>query len=320
MNDTMETSEISTAEGVKVNKGKDGVRAAVYLVFVFVLTYLYEWFFVIKYLKDNPGDNIASISFRVAFAMFIPALSVVLTRLFTQEGFKGSYINFKVNDGKYRYYLMAWFSPAVFISLGAVLYFLIFRDDFSTGMEYIIGVYAKQGVSGITPSQMRSTAIQQFITAILLGPILNCITCFGEEWGWRGYLLIKLKDRLKPLPLMLVMGVIWGLWHMPLTVMGHNYGTEYAGYPYLGIAAMIVFCFAVGTLFAFVTMKTDSCIPAVIGHGAFNSLAAIGIFFTTSGGKLLYGPSTAGLISVIPLLIFAVILIRLMDKDEEKEK
>ncbi|MCR5356337.1 MAG: CPBP family intramembrane metalloprotease [Lachnospiraceae bacterium] len=320
MKDIIETSASKTADDGEVTNGKDGLRTVLYLVLVFALTYLYEWIFVVKYLNENPGDNIASVSFRVAFAMFVPALCTLLVRLFTGEGLSGSKISFNLKDGKHKYFLLAWFSPAAFIFLGGLLYFLIFRDNFSTGMEYIIGVYKEQGVPEITAAQMRNVAIQQAVTAVILGPIINCITCFGEEWGWRGYLLFKLKDRMKPLPLMLATGVIWGLWHIPLTLMGHNYGTEYTGYPYLGVAAMVVFCFSVGTLLSYVTLKSGSCIPAVIGHGAFNSLSAIGIFFTKDGGKLLFGPSPTGLIAGIPLLVFAVILIRLMDKDEEKEK
>jgi hypothetical protein len=69
-----------------------------------------------------------------------------------------------------------------------------------------------------------------------------------------------------------------------------------------------------------VTLKTDSCIPAVIGHGAINGFASIGVFFTKTGGKMLFGPSPAGLVSGIPLLVLAFILIWLMNKDEEKQK
>ena len=251
--------------------------------------------------------------------MFLPALCVVITRLITKEGFKGSYINFNLKKGRIKYYLIAWFFPAVITVLGTLAYFAVFRDDFSTDMEYIIKTYEGQGVSGITPELMRMTAISQAVTAILIGPVVNCVTCFGEEWGWRGYLLVKLKDRLSTVPLMLVMGVIWGLWHLPLIVAGHNYGTAYAGYPYAGIAAMVLFCFSVGTVLSYVTLKTGSCIPAVIGHGAINGISAIGIFFTRSGGNMLFGPAPAGLVAGIPCLIFACFLIWLMNKDETKQ-
>jgi len=37
-----------------------------------------------------------------------------------------------------------------------------------------------------------------------------------EEAGWTGTLLPRLETRLRPLPASLVLGVIWGLWHLPL--------------------------------------------------------------------------------------------------------
>jgi membrane protease YdiL (CAAX protease family) len=269
---------------------------------------------------SSSDSNIANVSLRVAIAMFFPALCVVLTRLFTGEGFRGSYLSFNLKNGRYKYYLIAWLIPAVMTLLGILLYFAFFKGDFSPDLKFMTDTYAKQGITGITPEAARKSAVSQALTAIVIGPILNCLTCFGEEWGWRGYLLQKLKGRLKFMPLMMVTGIIWGLWHLPLTVMGHNYGMDYKGYPYLGILAMILFCFTFGTFLSYVTLKTDSCIPAVIGHGAINSIASLGIYFTKDGGRMLFGPSPTGIISGLPLIFLAIILIWLLNNNEEKEK
>ncbi len=305
---------------IKVSGSKDGLRIAVYLILVFAITFIYEYYFVVIPIRTDSGKNIANISFWIAMAMFIPAICVVLTRLLTREGFRGSYISFNFKNGRYKYYILAWIAPWILTIIGTLLYFACFWGDYSADMKFMIDTLEKQGLSGITPDVARKSVISQGITALLIGPILNCLTCFGEEWGWRGYLLQKLKGRLSPVPLMVVTGIIWGLWHTPLIVMGHNYGMEYSGYPYLGIAAMIVFCFALGTLLSFVTLRTDSCIPAVIGHGAINSIAAIGIQFTMDGGRMLLGPAPSGLVSGIPLLILAIILVWLMSNNEEKQK
>lgn len=301
-----------------INNEEKQKGALIYVALVFIITYIYEYFFVIRYLKDNIDRTIAAIPVRLAIAMLIPAICVILTRLFTKEGFKDSYINFNLKEGRYKYYLLTWFAPSILTIVGTVIYFLCFRTDYSADMKYIIATYAKQGVSGLTPDAMRKAAISQGITAVLIGPVINCITCFGEEWGWRGYLLPKLAGRFKSIPLMLITGIIWGLWHLPLIVSGYNYGTGYNGYPVAGIAAMVLFCFSIGTLLSYATLKTGSCVPAVIGHGAINSFSSIGIYFTKDGGHLLFGPSPAGVVAGIPCLIFAVILIRLMIKDEEK--
>ena len=56
-------------------------------------------------------------------------------------------------------------------------------------------------------------------------------------------------------------------------------------------------------------MKTKSCVPAILGHGAINSIAGIGMFFTVDGGNPFLGPAPTGFIGAIPFIIVAVIML-----------
>ena len=85
-------------------------------------------------------------------------------------------------------------------------------------------------------------------------------------------------------------GIIWGLWHAPLTVMGHNYGVGYQGYPVTGILAMCVFCTVIGIILSYVTIKTGSCIPAVIGHAVLNGLSGAGIAYSNVIDRITENP------------------------------
>ena len=147
---------------------------------------------------------------------------------------------------------------------------------------------------------------------------MNFVTCFGEEWGWRGYLLPKMNKLLPTIPTLLITGVIWGLWHAPLTIIGHNYGIGYPGFPYTGIAMMCLFCVVLGVFMSYVTLKTKSCLPAVIAHGAVNGIAAIGIYFTTDGGNPFVGPAPTGIIGIIPFLLLAVFMVINLKKKENR--
>ncbi|MFK4834809.1 CPBP family intramembrane glutamic endopeptidase [Microbacterium sp. ZW T2_14] len=51
------------------------------------------------------------------------------------------------------------------------------------------------------------------VTLLFGGPL-------GEEIGWRGWLLPTLQSRLSPLLSSLIVGLVWGLWHLPLHLRG----------------------------------------------------------------------------------------------------
>lgn len=286
----------------------------IFLAFSFIITFLIEFLVIVPNTNSTDMTVAMMVTMFSAVVMMIPAFSVVLTRLVTREGFSNHKISFSLKNGKGKYYLLAWFLPVVLVLAGALIYFLVFPEQFDWNMSYYINQLAENGTN-VTADAFRTTIISQTITGVILGPVLNCIPCFGEEWGWRGYLLPKL---LKVMPLgaaTVVDGVIWGLWHLPLIIAGKNYGFEYSGYPYSGIGMMVVFCVFIGIVFSYLSIKADSCIPAVLAHGAMNAVASIGIVFTSDGGLSLLGPSITGIISMIPTIITAVILMALFRHD-----
>lgn len=292
-------------------------RIIVFLVLVFAITFGIEFGVIYPLVEQYGYGTNATVTLAVAGVMFIPALCVVLTRLITGEGFRNSWIHphFK---GNIKYYLFAWLAPSVLSTIGAVVYYLCFPEQFDPNSGYIMKTMSEVG--GELPANMpplKVLIIGQTITAVLFGPILNFITCFGEEWGWRGYLLPKMAAKIPRTPMLLITGTIWGLWHAPIIAMGHNYGTDYWGYPVVGIAVMCIFCIALGTIFSYLCIKTQSCIPGVIAHGAINSFAGAGLFFAATNDNAILGPTPAGLIGGIGLIVTAIIIAIYWDKDEK---
>lgn len=292
-------------------------RIVLYLVITFFVTYLVEIAFLRPLLTEGNDQVKALAQILVSSVMFFPAFGVLLTRLITKEGFRNSLLklpNFKKN---LRYYLFAWFGPSVLTVIGTLLYFLIFPDKFDATLSLLAKSYESTGME-VSASQLQITILSQIIIAILLGPLLNVITCFGEEWGWRGYLLPKMMGKLKIIPVLLINGFIWGIWHAPLTALGHNYGTGYKGFPYVGILAMVLFCIVLGTIFSYITIKTNSCLPAIFAHGSINSIAAVGIYFTTDGGNPFIGPSPTGILGGIGFIVVAAVFAVILVKNEKK--
>jgi membrane protease YdiL (CAAX protease family) len=136
----------------------------------------------------------------------------------------------------------------------------------------------------------------QIGSALIAGCTINALFAFGEELGWRGYLLKALQDK-KLLPASLIIGVVWGLWHFPLILLGHNYPQH----PVIGVGMMVIFCILLTPVMIYIVIKSKSVITAAIFHGCFNAIAGIGILYLVGGSDLTNG--TTGLAGFTAMLI-----------------
>lgn len=300
-------------------KKQDLRRIIIYIVTTFALTWIYCLLVVYPVANGETLTGVPSIltQLLVAACMFFPSLGVLLTRLITREGFKNAWLKPNLRKNL-RFYLLAWFSPAILTFVGMALYFLLFPNKLDLTFGYFTATLESTGAPLETlPMSIGTLMLVQCVQAVFLAPVMNFVTCFGEEWGWRGYLLPKMKNLLPTVPMLIVTGIIWGLWHAPLTIIGHNYGLGYWGFPFTGIAMMCIFCIVLGIFLSYVTLKTGSCIPAILGHGAINGIAAIGIYFTADGGTPFVGPAPTGIIGMIPFILVVIPMVIHLKKCEK---
>ena len=294
-------------------------RIYIYIGTTFALTWIYCLAVIYPMMRGEALSAVPTVmtQFLVAAAMFFPAIGVLITRLITKEGFKNAWIRPNIK-GNVKTYLLAYFGPGILTILGTLLYFMIFRGSFDPECGYMKLTLEAAGTPvEALPMPLSSVLLIQGVQALTIGPVMNFVTCFGEEWGWRGYLLPKMSEKISLIPMLLMNGVIWGLWHAPLTAVGHNYGMDYPGFPFTGILAMCLFCIVMGVFLSYVSLKTKSCIPAVLGHGAINSFAAIGIYFTKDGGNPFVGPAPTGVIGMIPFAVVAVLMVLNLKKNKD---
>lgn len=136
--------------------------------------------------------------------------------------------------------------------------------------------------------------------ALLAGFTINGLFAFGEEYGWRGWL----ADELRPLGAFwanVVTGVLWGVWHAPLILLGFNYGP----YGRIGTAFMIALCIPFSFLLWRAREVTESLLAPAILHGAFNGFAGVFTVLLVDANPLVAAP--AGLIGAGSLAVVAAL-------------
>ena len=107
-------------------------------------------------------------------------------------------------------------------------------------------------------------------SAIFLGPLINIPFMLSEELGWRGWLYDQWKG-FGFWKLSVLTGLVWGLWHIPIVAMGHNYPDM----PIWGPVIFTGFCILAGPIYTFIRQKTASIWGPCLLHGTMNGAAGV---------------------------------------------
>lgn len=143
------------------------------------------------------------------------------------------------------------------------------------------------------------------ITGILIGPFFGLTITFGEEYGWRGYLQNELV-RMGRIKGVLLVGIIWGVWHAPVILMGYNYPDQ----PVLGVLLMTIFCICLAYYLAYAMFKSKGLWTAVYLHALNNGTASFFFALVVAPASVAFsfGIGIPGLI-----LMAAIVLLILRD-------
>ncbi len=287
-------------------------RLIIYVVLAFALAWGYEFIFIGNGFvwNMNDPDSLKLISL-VSLGMLAPAIAHILARVFTKEGFKPAgndsmMLGINLDDGKWKVFLFAILIPLVYSALADLLLCLSTPGVFDTNVLPDSGM-------------QNSMALLIPVSAVFNGVIVS-FAAFGEEFGWRAYMMPKLKSFMGKYPALIVGGIIWGLWHAPLTCVGHNFGTDYPGFPYVGIILMCLYCILLGGILTYVTEKTGSVWPAVFLHGVNNASPSILTAFMNADKLSQVSLFKHIVCTLIPFVLILLILkFRNMKKSEVKK-
>lgn len=198
--------------------------------------------------------------------------------------------------GEKRAYLWAWLLP-VGLAIATGFFSYLFSPD-KLDLSFPAFKQAMAAAPGGAAMPTGLIVAIQIAISFTLGPLINMLLALGEELGWRGFLLPSLLP-LGQWRAILISGLIWGVWHAPAILQGHNYPSQ----PVLGVVMMMVFTVLLGAILAWLYLRTGSPWAPALGHGTINAVAGLPVLFLT-GINTTYTGTLASPVGWIPLALF----------------
>ena len=280
-------------------------------------TFLIAWFMQVVTAVLYRNGIVLVWQLPIGIMMFVPLFGVLLSgQPLSGMGWKPCL------KGKIKLFLAAWFLPALLTAIGAALYFAVFPGHFDMSGDAFA---AAAGAEALEQMQSQGLTYPMCVLSSVIGcltyaPFVNMLLAVGEEAGWRGFLYPQLKAKFGKRQGWLLGGVIWGMWHWPLIwLIGYEYGTDYAGFPIVGMLIFCIFTTAVGVLCDWLYEKTNCIWIPSIFHGAVNAAGTVplAICIANTGSAILLGPAPNGILAGLPFMICAMILFVKSVKPEE---
>ncbi len=246
----------------------------------------------------------------VSSLMMIPSvIGLLLALILRLVGGKHSFSTAGLGGGKAKWWLLLGLAVIAFMGLQTALNWL-----FKLGSQPdLSSLYAQGSAAGMSDSLFSVVLTAQ---TVLLGPFLGLLITLGEEYGWRGYLQPALTKMGRVRGVLLV-GIIWGIWHAPIILMGYNY----PNHPVLGSLLMVLLCIGLAFILGFAVLKAKGVWIAAFLHALFNQVSSyfMGLIYTPRDTAFSFGIGLPGL-----LLMALVVLLLLRDpvwrqSDDESE-
>jgi membrane protease YdiL (CAAX protease family) len=294
----VETQLVAPVETARETRQYSTGRIALYLLLAFGLAWALE---ALLFVTHTPVGLAGGVKFVLVAdgAMLCPAIAALITLMTARGGFAaaGLWPRFKQS---WKWYLTAFFLPVALVALATALSVALGLAR----LDWTLPSLAAMLPAGKTlPSALAPVVL---IQTVVVGSLLGSLLGMGEELGWRGYLLPALLRRGMPThAAYLVSGIIWGLWHAPLILMGYNY----PGAPVFGIFLFCGLTILYTYIFGWMRLASGTAWAAALGHAAFDqTVSASGILFVPGSYNAMIA-TALGPVGWIPALVVVIWLI-----------
>ncbi|MGV3622804.1 MAG: type II CAAX prenyl endopeptidase Rce1 family protein [Archangium sp.] len=210
--------------------------------------------------------------------------------------------SFGLSAPNVRWLFSAWVWGVLIVAAAIALTALLPGASLATPGAALLAYLKPEDVAKVSASMPEpALSVALLFQASVLGPLLNLPMMLSEELGWRGVWWSRLES-LGFWSRVAVIGPVWGVWHAPLIVMGHNY----PGHPVLGVALMVLFCVLLSVPMHVLRERGGSVWVACMFHGTINALNTLSLLCLSGASTLVGG--VPGLIGCSVLLCVCAIL------------
>lgn len=253
----------------------------------------------------NPASALG-LSALTTLAGFAGSVLLFLTRIIHQrrDGMRDAFDRAGLRLGRARDWALWWMIFVVYYASQTALNALFGLGHPVDLTEVVAGTAAASAAQDGMPLAL--LPVVAFVQSVIFAPVLIALfTAFGEEYGWRGLLQDQLT-RLGRVRGVALLGVIWGVWHLPAIVMGHNY----PGRPLLGAVLMMVYSVELAFVLGYVMLKTRAIWLVSFLHAVNNHTLQVlsGLVYAPNDPVVSFGG--IGLYSLIILAGLVALLLR----------
>ncbi len=280
----------STSHSASYSRHQARRGLAIFLAAVVLITGIFD---VVMIITLNP--------LWIAPRMFAPTVASVVARLVLREGFADVSFRF---GGR-----LTWKYTGLALVFPIIIALVAYGTAWVTGIAQF-DPQPSAGIGAQLASDIASSPLMVFVIMLALSTLVwvfpQTLFAAGEEIGWRGYMLTRLIDSGVPHPV-LVSGLIWGLWHVPVVLAG---GYAAGPSPVLSAVFIMVSITAFGYVIARLRLETGSIWPAIVLHASWNSIIQGPFDGATTGTGATLWVGESGILTALALVVAAMIFSR----------
>lgn len=263
-----------------------------FVYFYLLLTGLYLIGAIASLIQPGLATTLASL-------LLLPnVFGLVLLLVLRWRGGRNTFVEAGMAGGSARIWFGYGLGVVVFFGLQAGLNYL-FKLGTLVDLKTAFPQLATANVSPL------ASLLGLAFSFMLVGPLLGLIITFGEEYGWRGFLQNELI-RLGRVRGVLLLGVIWGIWHWPIIWMGHNY----PGQPLFGSLFMVGYCIVLAYFLAHAVFKSKGVWTAAYLHALSNQSLSFFVLAVVAPSSTLFSFGVG-----LPALLLGALVVLLLLRD-----